>query len=190
MACELSLHVILPDKSSSQIIVRDTDTPRVIAASAVSTDGPVMFLHKGACLCPYLSLGAQRVVSGDRIVLHSVDMPKSQQKGWYWTTVRRSNVMREILKLADIGFYPYETGLCGALQYQQMAREACRPVWESVEEEPTELGVPSESVSTDKLPVCWKEKPTTVRHLRKRAMPHKRKPEQRSQRSANVYEVK
>ena len=169
----LTLRVVFPDRETTLVTVRSTDTPRTVALSGPPLSHPVILLHNGACLCPYLSLGTQGVVDGDIIVLHVVQTAPQRILP---ETDRSDDIFNEVLRLADVAFIPYETSPYGGIVYQQMAAED-REEEQSDEIEVTTVGKKAEEISTTKLPVCWKERPSKgSSQIRSRTFTQKRKP--------------
>jgi len=163
----LLVRVLFPNEVIEDVSVQGTDTPRTLALSGPPLKSPVVLLHKGRCLCPYTSLDAQGVTNGDLVVLHPLpsakDHPKTSAASASDALARferelenRDEVFKEILRLADAAFLPYETSPCGNSAYHQM--------WKDEEEEittahpatvPTTVAQRAEGISTQPLPACW-----------------------------------
>jgi hypothetical protein len=153
----LKLRVVFPNQAVESVEVHRFDTPRAVALSGPPLKQPVVLIHNGRCLCPYLSLDSQGVATGDLIVLHSIAAPAPKTPA----RVERDGsdgLFVEILRLADVAFAPYEVSLFADLVYQQMwaeqqedadARDLAR------EQPKTVLGERPRSVSCESLPPLW-----------------------------------
>jgi hypothetical protein len=153
----LKLRVLYPNQAIESVEVHGSDTPRAVAQCGPPLKHPVVLLHNGHCLCPYLSLDFQGVTTGDLIVLHSIPAPSTRKPV---TEERDSStgIFIEMLRLADVALVPYEVSLFGDLVYQQM--------WAEQQEEASARDPPRRqsqtvvaerprSVSVESLPSLW-----------------------------------
>jgi hypothetical protein len=163
MATSFTVRVMFPNRVIEQITVQGIDTPRTLALSGPTLTHPVILLHKGRCLCPYTSLDSQGVASGDLVILHPIGGSESAFRGppelpaIHRETERRDQEFNEILRLADLGFAPYEASPFGSAASQQM--------WKDDQEDPaatrpeaTNIGKAAPQISDAPLPVCWADK--------------------------------
>jgi hypothetical protein len=142
----LCLRVLFPDNLVERLTVCPSDTPRGVALAGPALKEPVVLVHMGRCLCPYLSLASQGVRDGDLIVLHTIIQTVGP------SAPPKDDVFSEVLRLADAVFGPYEASPFGGLAYQQMLVEEEQPWTEDV---PTIIAESSQAVSTEELPICW-----------------------------------
>lgn len=163
MSMVITLRVMFPGEQICPIRVKNLDTPQTVALSGPPLQNPVILLHNGKCLCPYLSLAAQGVVDNDFIVVHSIEtepplyqeFPFEEQE-----TGQNDNVFEEILRLADVAFIPYETSRYGFLVYEQMTTETKQDAEDDFPQEETHVTAKPKRISTAKLPICWEERKT------------------------------
>lgn len=153
-----------------------TDTAKVVATCGPPLTKPVIIIHQGHCLSPHLSLAVQGVCDGDTIVLHTVNIQPQKKQApsdgeKRKAKIKMDNIFNEMLRLADVAFIPYETGLYGSLVFQQMLKE----IPEETEPEeilPSFLYQPASEASTDPLPIFWNEPETFNEELNgKNVMP-------------------
>jgi hypothetical protein len=156
----LKLRVLFPNQSIESIEVLGSDTPRKVALCGPPLKQPVVLLHHGQCLCPYLSLDSQGVSTGDLIIMQNVAAP-SAKKPVKEGRERSDGKFAEMLRLADVAFAPYEVSVSADIAYRQMwaeqqqAAEAREIPWEPPK---TVIGEPAQSVSDECLPSLWSVK--------------------------------
>ncbi|OHT17662.1 hypothetical protein TRFO_00953 [Tritrichomonas foetus] len=72
---ERCVQVMYPDGSTIPVHLRSYDVARALALAGPPLSDPVILLHRGRCLCPYLSLAAQMIEDGDIVVLKAIRPP-------------------------------------------------------------------------------------------------------------------
>jgi hypothetical protein len=158
----LKLRVIFPNQAVESVEVRGSDTPRVVALSGPPLKHPVVLLHNGKCLSPYMTLDSQGVSSGDLIVLHIVTAPSPRRRpGGRDGAYAHDPYFSEALRLADIACLSYELSTTGDHIYQDMWTDQQEEEDENQgpqEQTETKIGEPPRSVSVDPLPAAWRKR--------------------------------
>ena len=163
------IKVVYPDGSVIDVKINSFDIAKGLALSRPQLEYPVIILHKGRCLSPYLTLAAQNVEDNDIVVLKRMEgFQKSSNINLNNSSVREQimkqkmeEVFQEILRLSDLQFRPYESSPFGGYMYQQMAEEL--PQIEALQNQHNEnstLPKPlfSEPILGDlPLPPLWKD---------------------------------
>lgn len=160
MATVITLRVRFPGDQFSSIRIKTLDTPKHIVLCGPPMQDPVIVLHNGRCLCPYLSLDAQGVVDNDFIVVHQIEMSMPVYPEYYFKEPEQQdeNVVSEVLRLADVAFIPYEISRYGSLVYEQMTSETKHETGEIFPQEEIHITGKPKRISTAKLPICWEER--------------------------------
>jgi hypothetical protein len=162
----LALCIVFPDLVVHDVTVRGADIAQVLTSLGPPDRHPLLIIHKERCLCPFISLFAQGVVSGDRIVLYRVRDPAEIRPHAPKEDPDRSARNIEVLRLADLSFAPYESSKCGG-KVLRRAASAERKEQEKIHErarchfvEPAVLAERVGAVSTAEMPICWRASPS------------------------------